>query len=276
MKLFKSSVKVNAVIAGFQKCGTTALHHFLSHHPNIIVSNPKEVHFFSTQNNYNKGVKFYHSFFKVSFFKNYSNKILLDSSPSYSSVLYQDFAIQKLYEYNTSFKIICLVRNPIDRAYSAWNMYKNRFQKDKNWYKGLEMNMFGYVRSTISRNEKEFFDFNLYVIRELNAINNGQIIEASILPQGLYHIGIKNLMNHFSDVLIIENEKMSENTPKYLNKTTDFLGLKKYDWSRFDREKIFNQDYSNTITDETKELLKSFYLTSDKELKILTGISYFD
>lgn len=276
MMFFKKKIKVNAVIAGFQKCGTTALHHFLSYHPNIIVSNPKEVHFFSTPNKFNKGIEYYHSFFKISYFQKYSNKILLDSSPSYSSVLYQDFAIQKLYDYNPNFKVICLVRNPIDRAFSAWNMYKVRFQKDVNWYKDLEMNMFGYVRSTISRNKEEFSDFNLYVRNELKAIKNGQIIEASVLPQGLYHIGIKNLKNYFSDVLIVENEKMAEDTPEYLDLITKFLDLKEMNWSRFDEKKIFKQEYENSISNETSESLKSYYLASDRELKILTGISYFD
>jgi hypothetical protein len=276
MNFLKNKVKVNAVIAGFQKCGSTALHHFLSHHPDIIVSNPKEVHFFSTPNNYNKGFKYYHSFFKIPLFKNLSHKILIDSSPSYSSVLYQEFAIPKLYEYNPNLKIICLVRNPIDRAFSAWNMYKVRFQKDINWYKDLEMNMFGFIKSKVSRKEEEFFDFDLYVKNELNAIKNGQIIEASILPQGMYHIGIKNLMNLFSDILIIENEKMSESTPEYLNITTNFLGLKENDWSIFDEKKIFNQDYKQSLSEEIKSILSSFYLASDKELKRISGITYFN
>jgi len=42
-------MKVNILIAGFQKCGTSALHSFLSEHPNIIGSNPKELDYFKQQ-----------------------------------------------------------------------------------------------------------------------------------------------------------------------------------------------------------------------------------
>ena len=41
-----SPTKPNLFIVGFAKCGTTALHEYLSTHPNVHPSFPKEPHFF--------------------------------------------------------------------------------------------------------------------------------------------------------------------------------------------------------------------------------------
>ena len=40
-----SPIKPNLFIVGFAKCGTTALHEYLSTHPNVHPSFPKEPHF---------------------------------------------------------------------------------------------------------------------------------------------------------------------------------------------------------------------------------------
>ena len=37
----------NLLIAGFPKCGTTSLHHYLSEHPQIYMPKQKELHFFT-------------------------------------------------------------------------------------------------------------------------------------------------------------------------------------------------------------------------------------
>ena len=39
--------KPNFIIAGFPKCGTTSLHHYLSEHPQIFMPSQKELHFFT-------------------------------------------------------------------------------------------------------------------------------------------------------------------------------------------------------------------------------------
>ncbi|RBP26599.1 sulfotransferase domain-containing protein [Oceanihabitans sediminis] len=271
----KKKIKVNAAIVGFQKCGTSALHQFLSFHPDIIVSDPKETHFFSTSKNYSKGISHYHSYFKVSFFERVKGKIFLDASPSYSSVLYQDFAISKMYSYNPSFKIICMVRNPIHRAYSAWNMYRKRFKQNQRWFQELEERMHGKSSKMIARTVEELDNFDLYVERELEAFANNMNIEAVILPQGLYSIGIRNIKMHFQNCLFIDNEDMQQNTPEYLHMVSNFLGVKKINWNDFEGMKFFNQDYKRAISSKTNSVLETYYKDSDRELEELTGISYF-
>ena len=53
----------NFVIIGSQKCGTTALHAYLSRHPQISMSRPKELNFFIEERNWPRGVEWYQSQF---------------------------------------------------------------------------------------------------------------------------------------------------------------------------------------------------------------------
>ena len=51
--------KPNFIIAGFPKCGTTSLHHYLGEHPEIYMPAQKELHFFTCNilSKLNKGPK---------------------------------------------------------------------------------------------------------------------------------------------------------------------------------------------------------------------------
>ena len=51
------------IIVGAQKCGTTTLHYSLTKHPEIFMSNPKELNFFQEDENYSRGIEWYSSFF---------------------------------------------------------------------------------------------------------------------------------------------------------------------------------------------------------------------
>ena len=114
--------KVDFAICGTQKGGTSALDAYLREHPEICMADVKEVHFFDTEKhfareaiNYSK----YHSFFTPQ----KSHKILGEATPVY---MYWPNAPQRLREYNPRMKLIILLRNPIERAYSHWNMQRTR------------------------------------------------------------------------------------------------------------------------------------------------------
>lgn len=67
-KFFKNNlpIKVNFVVAGTQKGGTSALDNYLRENQGILMATEKEVHFFDDEDNFNKPVDYskYHSYFK--------------------------------------------------------------------------------------------------------------------------------------------------------------------------------------------------------------------
>jgi hypothetical protein len=101
------------IIVGAQKCGTTTLHYALSKHPNVFMSSPKELDYFQDDRNYNRGPGWYASFFSACA----NNQIAGESSPEY---FHFDYVAQRIKALLPKIKIIICLRNPVDRAYSAY------------------------------------------------------------------------------------------------------------------------------------------------------------
>ncbi len=136
----------NLFIVGAPKCGTTSLHYWLSQHPEIFMSNPKEPWYFCTdlhkeadnfwgyQVNY---FKYRNKDNYLSLFKNAKNKkILGESSPRY---LFSKEAANKIFNFNQNAKIIITIRNPIDFIHS-WHaqMTKSSFEPIENFERAIK------------------------------------------------------------------------------------------------------------------------------------------
>ena len=113
--------RIDFAIVGAQKCGTTTLDAMLRAHPQIVMCQRKEAHFFDqpTCDDYEA----YHKLFPpVS-----PGEIAGEASPSY---LYVDGAIENLQRYSPSVKTVVILRNPATRAFSHWNMLRMRGEID--------------------------------------------------------------------------------------------------------------------------------------------------
>ncbi|MFO7568735.1 MAG: sulfotransferase, partial [Smithellaceae bacterium] len=109
----------NLFIIGMPKCGTTALAAYLQKHPDVLMSVPKEPHYFDA---YYEDMSF-----EEYTRKNYSNfrgeKIIGEATPVYLLV---PWALDRLAKHCPDAKYIALLRNPVDRAYSHWWMFYSR------------------------------------------------------------------------------------------------------------------------------------------------------
>lgn len=115
---------VDFLIAGAQKCGTSALDHFLRSHPCVRMAKRKEVHFFDQDHLFETrdlrgGYAWYHGFFPPASV----NHRVGESTPSY---LYWKEAPARIQAYNPLMQVIVVLRNPVDRAFSHWNMARRR------------------------------------------------------------------------------------------------------------------------------------------------------
>lgn len=115
---FYRTMKVNFIICGTQKGGTSALDAYLRGHPNICMAEKKEVHFFDNEDAYRNGAPNYSEYHSA--FKPHSpSQILGEATPIY---MYWRDAPRRMWQYNPEVRLIVLLRNPIERAYSHWNM----------------------------------------------------------------------------------------------------------------------------------------------------------
>ena len=115
---------IDFVIIGAQKSGTTALAHFLDQHSGIAISQPKETHVFDTQD-FDSGTinTRYAPFFEEAI----HGQLKGEATPIY---LFLPDVLKALSAYNQNLKIIVLLRDPVDRAISHYEMARARGEED--------------------------------------------------------------------------------------------------------------------------------------------------
>lgn len=115
----------NFLLIGAAKSGTTAIYTYIKQHPEIFMSTPKELRFFSYSGSYPEGLdeKFLHK--GVTTLNEYiahfdavkDEKAIGEASPMY---LYTPGAAEKIKTTIPDIKLLAILRNPVDRAYSAY------------------------------------------------------------------------------------------------------------------------------------------------------------
>src|SRR6266403_1990553 len=126
-------MRLDFIVAGAQKSGTTALHYFSKKHPQIALPDRQELHFFDDEEIFSQPVDYelLHRHFRakrkwaIRLRQGSGGQVVGEVTPSY---LYWKPAMERIRNYNPQIKLIILLRNPIDRAFAHWNMqrFKNR------------------------------------------------------------------------------------------------------------------------------------------------------
>lgn len=126
--------QVEFIIAGTQKGGTTALDAYLREHPGIAMASRKEVHFFDDEERFpESGVPDY-AWYERFFADAPEGTVLGEATPIY---MYWKSAPARIRDYNPAMKLVMVLRNPITRAFSHWNMEHARGTDRKSFWDAL-------------------------------------------------------------------------------------------------------------------------------------------
>lgn len=191
--------KVNLLIIGTQKAGTTSLYYYLKQHPSIYFSEVKEVNYFAIDEFYKRGVKYYHSFFP----RHKNQKIV---ASAYVHMLPNPKCPERVKEYNPDMKFIVMLRDPMKRAISA---YKYAIQN--HW-------------------EKEDISFTKAFELETERLNSDNPnYDITYFYDGLYYKHLSNWMNYFpkENFLIIKDTELKNSPDKVLSSIFEFLNIDK-------------------------------------------------
>ena len=110
----RSGALPNLVVIGGLKCGTTSLHHYLSLHPEISMSRPKELNFFVAELNWELGTEWYASHFDR------GARVRGESSPHYTNLPRFAGVAERMRSVIPEARIFYVVRDPIDRMLSHY------------------------------------------------------------------------------------------------------------------------------------------------------------
>lgn len=103
------------LIAGAQRCGTTSLFRMMAKHPDVKPpALSKGVHYFDTAERFARGPKFYAAHFPLALGS--ASKVTGEASPYY---IFHPLAPERISQHFPGIRIIVLLRDPVERAYSA-------------------------------------------------------------------------------------------------------------------------------------------------------------
>lgn len=190
---------VGAQIVGTQKGGTTALFEFLSEHPQINTPRAlKEVHFFDNEDAFAAGRPDYGAYESL-FRCDAHATVRMEATPIY---MYWLPAVARLAEYNPETKLILILRDPVERAISQWEMEFSR---------GTEPEV-----------------FEIAIEREREYLNRGEQHRVrSYIDRGFYGVQIRRLLRYFprEHMLLLKRDELLTEHQKTLRRVYDFLGV---------------------------------------------------
>lgn len=194
--------KINLMIVGAHKSGTSSLKNYLGQHPGICTHPQLELPFFINDVIYQKG---YHYSYNIYFShcKNQNNQAAIILGKNVG-VMYSETALDRLYTHNPDVRLIVILRNPIDRAYSAY------------WYaRRLGWENIDTFEEAINADLSRFGDDDL------------KKRTCAYLERSLYSESITNIYRKFKqeNIQIYLLEELSRNAPRICNQIVSHFPL---------------------------------------------------
>lgn len=232
-----SRVLPDFIIIGTVRSGSTSLYYNICEHPSVLSADYDEIGFFDS--NFHLGIDWYRSMFPTKKEIEHVKKktgfaITGEDTPFY---FWKNEAAERIYEMNHDSKIISIFRNPVDRAYSNYNI------------------------SVIAKTEK--LTFEEAIDEEINYLNTHSFRESadrrrSYLAKGLYENQIKIWFELFSreQIHLLFTEDMQNNPEKTLKDVFEFLKIPEYTIKNPQKQKA--NEYKK-MKSQTRDRLLEFY-----------------
>jgi Sulfotransferase domain len=200
------------IIIGAQKCGTTFLYQLLAQHPYMRPAFAKEVHYFDL--NFRKGDNWYRSYFPLQM-RSSRKYITGEASPYY---LFHPHAPRRASAVVPDAKLIVLLRNPVDRAYSHYQHQVKRVKREARetltFEEAIEAEkriLPGEVRKML---QDEYYESSSY--RSRSYLSRGVYIDQLLLWSSLFQR---------KQMLILKSEDLFNDTTNALERMLDFLEI---------------------------------------------------
>ena len=237
-----SRVLPDFIIIGTVRSGSTSLYYNICEHPSVLSAAYDEIGFFDS--NYHLGINWYRSMFPtIKEMENVEKKtsfaITGEDTPFY---FWKEEAAKRIFEMNSNSKIIGIFRNPVDRAYSNYNL--------------------------AIRSKTEKLTFEEAIDEEIGFLKKHSFREStdnkrSYLAKGIYENQIKIWFELFprEQIHLLSTEDMQKNPEETLQKAFRFLEIPDYIIKNPQKQKAAEYKKMNN---ETREKLVDFYKQHNK------------
>jgi hypothetical protein len=250
------------LIIGVAKGGTTTLCAWLNEHPFVAPSAKKEIHYFDYE--FFRGEDWYRSHFPLEedrrgFERAHGRPFLTgEASPTYIS---HAWAPQRIAQALPNVKLIVVLRDPVDRAYSHFQMTRREGEEPLEAFEeaiAAEDERLAPELARVARNRR-YNSWPLgcwsYLLRSRYADQLERWL--ALFPRERFHF--------------VENENLAERPAAALAGVHRFLGLPPHEQQEFTRYHVASY---GTISPETRSGLAEYFRPHNERLYQLVGIDF--
>jgi hypothetical protein len=249
------------LIIGAQKCGTSSLHARLAEHPQVLPPLTKEVHYFDRRPEY--PLDWYRAHFPL-------RTSLADvaagtgrtaatgeASPSY---LFHPACAARIHRALPTAKLIVLLRNPVDRAYSHYQHVRRRGWEPMDFEAALDAEPDRLAAEARARSAETLFQGTAHR-------------RFSYSARGLYADQLARYLEYFprSSLLVVESESYAREPARIYSEVLDFLGLEPCELARHDKLHGFEYEAQPA---RTRNRLLEYFAPHNERLFALLGRRY--
>jgi hypothetical protein len=249
------------VIIGAQRSGTTSLFKYLSAHPDIYPAVFKEVHFFDRF--FNRGVSWYRSFFPLALQHRYVTHVQErafltgEATPYY---LFHPHAAERMAGLLPHVKLIVILRNPVDRAYSQYYHEVKR---------GLESVSFDEAL----HRERKILNIEQETLEADPAYHSALHQNHAYLARGRYVEQLQVWRRHFprEQLLVLQSEAFYSDPTAVVARVVSFLGLPPF---RLGELTKYNEIQYPDMSAEVRADLQNYFRPYNQQLYEFLGVDW--
>jgi hypothetical protein len=248
------------IIVGAQRAGTTSVYNYLNQHPCVAAALTKEVHFFDV--NFDKGLAWYRAFFpshlrKYAIQSRRGRCITGEASPYY---LFHPHVPRRVSEVLADVKLIVLLRNPVDRAFSHYH-HELRGGRERLSFEAAIAGESERLQGEVER---------IHMNEDYHSFKHQCF---TYLARGVYVDQLRTWMNYFprEQLLILKSEDVYAHPASAMTQVSAFLNLPEWESGQF--RKYHAQAYPK-IDPKTRALLADYFAPYNQQLYELLGVDF--
>jgi hypothetical protein len=241
------------VIISVERGGTTSLYRYITAHPCVDPAFRKEVHYFDL--NFTQGLSWYRAHFPTRWraawlFSRRRHRLLTgEASPYY---LYHPHVPDRIYQALPEVRLIALLRNPVERAYSHYQLNRRQGKEPLSFDEAIE--------SEAERLRGEYER----LVRDAPYYSDHHY-KFGYLARGVYVDPLTRWRERFpaERLLVLRSEDLYRDPRETLFQVNRFLGLPEWEPGHF---KPYNQKPYSEIDPKTRQKLLDYFEPHNRRL----------
>lgn len=261
------------LIIGAQRSGTTSLYRYLTQHRSVAPACRKEINFFTSH--FENGIEWYRSQFPSIAYRSQLMRLLnrrFITGEASTSYMMHPLAAKSVKEAMPEVKLIALLRNPINRAWSHYVGLVRRgieplsFEEAIHHEEGELLGELAGVRENPSRISLRH-QFKGFTSREVYGY----------LARGMYadQLAIWSALFPKEQLLVLKSEDFFSDLPTVFSQVLEFLELPAWQPKKFN---VFNsrtnQPMYSSMSPDTRDYLVEFFKPHNERLSAQLGMNF--